>query len=54
MITMKVKILAVLLIILMVGNLIAFVTKVVSGLFFWILTAIIAFTAFKIIPKMKK
>lgn len=51
---MKVKILAIILIILMVTNLIAYVTKTVSGLFFWILTAIIAFIAFKIIPKMNK
>ena len=51
---MKVKILAIVLIILMVTNLVAFVTKTVSALFFWVLTGIIAFIAFKIIPKMKK
>jgi hypothetical protein len=50
---MKLKILSIVLIILMVTNLIAFITGVVSALFFWILTAIIAFIAFKVIPKMR-
>jgi hypothetical protein len=48
---MKVKLLAIILIILMITNLVALVTRTVSALFFWILTAIIAFIAFKIIPK---
>lgn len=51
---MKIKILAVLLVLLVIANLVAYIVGIVSGLFFWILTAIIAFIAFKIIPKARR
>jgi Sec-independent protein translocase protein TatA len=49
----KIKILSLLLIIILVANIILFGTGMMPQLYFWIIIAITALFAYKILPKIK-